>query len=679
YNTDLFDQPTVERMVKHYERLLEAIAADATQPISQISLLTSDERMQILEGWSGHPSLSSPNSSLPSLFEAQAAQTPDAVAVVCHNESLTYAELNSRATQLSRHLRGLGLTPETVVGICVERSVEMLVGLLGILKAGGAYLPLDPDSPPERLAFMLRDARAGILLTQEDMLSRLPEHDARVVLLDTHRHHFDQESTENLPPAAHDENHAYLIYTSGSTGTPKGVKIKRSSLINYIRWAKDAYSQGESLDFALYSSLAFDLTVTSIFTPLITGSRVVIYPSKNHINALEQIFTDNQVNVLKLTPSHLALVKNRDNRNCRIKRLIVGGEALETNLAQKVFESFGGAVEIFNEYGPTEATVGCMIYRFDPERDSRAFVPIGRPAANTQVYILDERLQPVAENCVGELYIGGSGLADGYLNRPELSGEKFLPHPFSSIAGAKLYRTGDIARYLLNGDVEFLGRRDNQVKVRGFRIELGEIEAALAQHPVVRAAVVVVRETVPGDRRLTAYFVARNTLSVTAGELRAFLKERLPSYMLPSAYVPVDALPLTPNGKLDKRALPEPDEMRPELAQKYVAPETPLEKSVARIWSEVLGVERVGIHDNFFDLGGHSLLIVQVNDILQKMLDRQTSIIDMFKYPTIKALCEYLSAGESGQDFTDYGPEIYEARRSAMRRRRQQRHNRSHT
>ena len=447
-----------------------------------------------------------------------------AAAVIDEEEVLTYHELEQRSDQLARHLQSIGVRPGAHIGISLEHSLETVVSILAVLKTGAAYVPLDPDHPRARLGFVIEDAQIGCILTQQRLKDRLPATSSvRFICVDTD---WETIATGDEPVSlgvATPEDVAYVIYTSGSTGQPKGVRVQHKALVNYICWSKDVYVQDQPLDFALYSSLAFDLTVTSIYTPLVTGGKVFVYRQDERQSPIVRILEDKRVDVLKLTPSHLALIKDLDNSNRRIKRLIVGGEALQTELARRVYESFGGQVEIFNEYGPTETTVGCMIYRFDAEHDRQAVVPIGRPAANVQIYVLDEYLNPVPENVCGELYISGAGLAAGYLNREQLTQERFIANPFRD--GEKMYRSGDIARRLTTGEIEYIGRRDEQVKFHGYRVELNEIRSALNKHAQVRDSVVMLHRDAGDNDVLVAYYVARQ--EVEPEQLREHLSEHI--------------------------------------------------------------------------------------------------------------------------------------------------------
>ena len=662
YDRQRYEAASIARMLRHLNTLLEAIALEPEQQVGDLPLLTSSERHQLLFDWNHTPSEFPLSHCIHQLFEAQARRSPDALALACSstNSTLSYAELDLRSTQLAHYLRHRAITTGSVVALLLDHSVETLIAILGVLKAGAAYLPLDAAHPPARLAFALSDANAAMVLTQQALMerlspmiaSRLP---ADTVLPPTLWLDTQWDLCAGLPtdtPSSSEQSSdslAYLIYTSGSTGQPKAVMIQHRSLVNYICWAKEVYlREGEAAAFALYSSLAFDLTVTSLFVPLVSGQTLSIYPKQGLESPLLAALEENRTQVLKLTPSHLSMLKEMDNRHSSIRRLIVGGEALSTELARAVSESFDHSIELYNEYGPTETTVGCMIYRFEPDRDDRAWVAIGRPAANTQIYLLDKRLEPVAENVTGEIYIGGQSVAFGYFNRPELTAQSFVAHPYSERGGERLYKTGDLARRLVDGNLEFVGRIDEQIKVRGFRIELEEIRASLMRHPNVKDASVVVRGASAEDTRLVAYLVAETDDELRSSDLRDYLKELLPEYMVPSAFVLLDELPLTPNGKIDYRALPKPEGLDAGLKNQYVAPQTDLEQLLEKIWHEVLGIEKIGVHDNFFDLGGHSLLMIQVQRKVRESLDRELSLVEMFKYPTIHLLSEWLKQDPDG-------------------------------
>ena len=664
-NSKLFALETVEIFGEHFKEVLRQLLNRPETPISELGLLSAAKKREFITEFNNSKSDFPLSRCLHQLFEAQARRSPDALALSCSASSsmLSYAELDLRSNQLAHYLRRSAVTTGSVVALLLDHSTETLVAILGVLKAGAAYLPLDAAHPPARLAFALSDANAALVLTQQALMERLspaltahlPADTALppIFSLDTEWEKCAALPTDN--PSSSEQSSeqssaslAYLIYTSGSTGQPKAVMIQHRSLVNYICWAKEVYlpegeDSAEESSFALYSSLAFDLTVTSLFVPLVSGQTLSIYPKQGPESPLLSVLEENRTVVLKLTPSHLSLLKELDNRHSRIKRLIVGGEALSTELARAVSESFAHEVEIYNEYGPTEATVGCMLYRFDPQTDDRAWVAIGRPAANTQVYLLDEQLAAVAENVTAELYIGGEGVALGYLDRPELTAQKFIADPYGRRAGARLYRTGDLARRLVTGEVEYLGRRDEQVKYHGHRVELQELRSALVMHPQVRDAVVVVRRDGQGREQLVGYYVSRQ--AIESGELREQMRERVIVETVPTQFVHLRRLPLTLNGKVNIEALPVAgeDNSRGGVGEGVrVEPRTEEEGKLVEIWREVLGRERVGIHDNFFELGGHSLLATQLISRVRESFQVELPLRMLFAIPTVAELAERL-------------------------------------
>ncbi len=645
YNTEVLDEESVVQMQQGFTTFLQGIVSDPQQRISDLPLLTQKEQQQMLVEWNATQAAYPSDKCVHQLFEAQVERSPDALAVVYEDEQVTYRELNRRANQLAHYLQKLGIGPEVLVGICVERSIDMVVGLLGVLKAGGAYVPLDPTYPAERLAFILQDAQAPMLLTQRRLASALPAQAVRPVYLDSDWDIIAQESEANPANSVQPANLAYVIYTSGSTGKPKGVMIPHLGFVNYLSWCTQAYRVAEGQGTLVHSPLGFDLTITSLFSPLLVGQKAILLPEDQGIEMLQTALRNGRdFTLLKITPAHVKLLSQELSAQevaGRARALIIGGEAL---LGEDIsfWHTYAPGTRLINEYGPTETVVGCCIYEVPAEASLPGTIPIGRPIANTQLYLLDSHLQPVPINVPGELYIGGAGVARGYLNRPELTAERFIPDPFNQQPGARLYKTGDFARYLSDGNIEFLGRLDYQVKIRGFRIELGEIETVLELHPAVRQAVVVAREDTPGDKRLVAYVVLHEKQTATVGDLKSYVMKKVPTYMVPSTLVLLETLPLTPNGKVDRRGLPAPEHTRPELGEAFVAARTSIEEVVTGIWSQALGIEQIGIHDDFFALGGDSLLAILVITRLRKVLQVQLSLARFLEARTIAKLSKII-------------------------------------
>ena len=645
YSTDLFDPSAIERMISHFQTSLEGIVADPDQPISMLALLTRPERRKLLFQWNDTEASYPKDSCIHELFEAQVERTPEATAVEFKEKRLSYRELNERANQLAHYLRKLGVGPEKLAGICVDRSVEMVIGLLGILKAGGAYVPLDPAYPSERLVFLLEDAQVSVLLTQETLVQNhqlsaiSAEATFTTICLDRDWKEIAKESAESPAGNATAENLAYVIYTSGSTGIPKGVQIAHRSLVNCVWCMRQQLGLTHEDRWLALTTISFDIAGLELYLPLITGAKLVLASRDDALDGklLSDRLTECGATTMQATPSAWQLLLDAGWRGSDGFKILCGGEALSRRLADQLL---GGGASLWNLYGPTETTVWSTI--FNVERGAGS-VPIGRPIANTQIYILDSHLQPVPVGMHGELYIGGDGLARGYLKGPESTTEKFLSNPFNHEPGSRLYRTGDLARYLPDGNIEFLGRVDNQVKIRGYRIELGEIEAALNQHPAVLDNVVVARERGSWrEKSLVGYVVLRQQSATSVTELRSFLKEKLPEYTIPAEFLMLDALPQTPNGKIDRNALPLPDGARPLLTQGFIAPRTEIEELVAQVWREVLKVEKVGVYDNFFDLGGHSLLATRVVARLRNNLSVDLPLRKLFELPTVAALAEHI-------------------------------------
>jgi amino acid adenylation domain-containing protein len=633
YSTDLFERGTVGRMLGHLRRVLEQVAENADVRLSELELLGDTERALVLRAWNRTAAEYPAGRCIHEQFQAQAARTPDAVAVVFEDASLTYAELNARANRLAHHLRGHGVGPEVRVGICLERGLEMIVSLLAVLKAGGAYVPLDPGLPAERLAYMLEDSAVPLVLVQAALRGTVPARQGvEVLAVDALAERLAAEPAENPAGGAGPDSLGYVIYTSGSTGRPKGVMNQHGGVVNLLWSMRGTVAMAPGDRLLAITTLAFDISVLELFLPLLSGARVEILDRSTASDpALLRTAVGAGVGtVLQATPATWRLLLDAGWEGAQSLRALSGGEALPAELAARLRERVGA---LWNVYGPTETTIWSTAQPLGAgPHGGRGHVSIGAPVANTRVYVLDRHLSPVPAGVPGELYIGGAGVARGYLGRPGLSAEKFVPDPFAAEPGARLYRTGDLARWRPDGTLEFLGRNDHQVKVRGFRIELGEIEAVLRQAPGVADCAVVAREDETGDGRLVAYVVGE----AEAAALRAHLRESLPEYMVPGAFVPLDVLPLTPNGKLDRKALPAPDLAPAE--ERYVAPRTPVEEVLAEIWAEVLRRERVGVHDSFFDLGGHSLLIMRLLAEIKDTFDLDLSIRTVFSMPTLEAM-----------------------------------------
>ena len=655
YNLDLFDDRTIQRWLGHFQNLLSAIVANPQQEIANLHLLKETEGQQILKEWNHSPSIPATNKSIPQLFEEQVEKTPNAVAVVWKKQQLTYQELNYRANQLAHHLQSLGVAPEVLVGICVERSIEMIVGLLGILKAGGAYVPLDPNYPSERLAYMVADAEISVLLTQNKWISQLPSHQAKIICLDSDWDRIALSRQENPLQNHKFNNLAYIIYTSGSTGQPKGVMITHEALSHFSQTAITEYQITKSDRVLQFASINFDAAVEEIYPSLCSGATLILRTQEMlaDVKRFFQACQDWQLTVLDLPTAYWhQLIADLPTAEITLpeslRLVIIGGEKVlpePVRYWQEYVARSGKSdrLQLINTYGPTETTVSATRYRIPAQVNATTNeIPIGRPLAHLKTYILNPDLQPVPIGVAGELYLGGTSLALGYLNRPQLTSEKFIPNPFSNSPGERLYKTGDLARYLGDRNIEFLGRIDNQIKLRGFRIELGEIETALNSHPQIKQAVVIAQEEIPGAKRLIAYLVTSGE-TVTSNQLRGFLQQKLPEYMIPTEIVILERLPLTVNGKLDHKALPQPA-IAIRRESEYLAPRTPEEAIIAQIFSQVLAVPQVGINDNFFDLGGHSLMAVRVMFEFEQQFQKTLPLATLFQNPTVEHLANFLSS-----------------------------------
>ncbi len=646
YNTDLFDESRIEGMLGHFQKLLASAVENPAQRLWQLSILSPAERRLILTDWNNTAADFPRDKCVHQLIEDQVSRTPEAVALVFEDQSVTYRQLDARANRLARHLRSLGVRPGELVGLCVGRSIEMVVGLLGILKSGGAYVPLDPAYPASRLQWMIEDARPVVLLTTDKLAGFLPNHSARTLLIDASAREGAVPAEITPPGRPHTpEDPAYVLHTSGSTGRPKGVRIPHRALVNFLTsMAKEPGLAGEDTLLAI-TTLSFDIAGLEIYLPLVAGARVVIARREQTSDAeqLIRLLRDSKATVMQATPATWRMLVESGWTGDPGLKILCGGEALPESLARELIPR-GRAV--WNLYGPTETTIWSAANRLRPGEP----VLIGHPIANTSFHILDSHSSPVPVGVSGELLIGGDGLALGYLNLPELTDEKFIPNRFNPTPGARLYRTGDLCRYHSDGRIEFLGRLDHQVKVNGFRVETGEVEAALAAHPGVRHSVVVARQNERGDTRLAAYLEPSVPASPpTASELRALLKKALPDYMIPSAFVVLETLPLTPNGKIDREALPAPEFLRAG-ANGFVAPRTPVEEVLAGIWEESLGVPTVGARDNFFDLGGHSLLATRLVARVRRAFDIDLPLGSLFEAPTVEGMSAALESTASTPD-----------------------------
>ncbi|MEY2396335.1 MAG: hypothetical protein QOF94_2680, partial [Acidobacteriaceae bacterium] len=645
YSTDLFDHSTITRALAHFQNLLKAVATNPDQRISVLPMLGEDERQKVLVEFNATQADFPSGLRIHDLLEQTAERVPDATALICGNERTSYRELNTRANQIAHYLIKLGARPDVLVGVFLERTSTLLAAILGVLKSGAAYVPLDPSYPRERLSAILADAHAPIVLTQESLAGQLESTGARVICLDSEWEKIARESGENPVTNVKRENLAYVLFTSGSTGRPKGVALEHHSAVTLVQWARAVYAPEELAGVLLSTSVCFDLSIFEIFVPLSVGGRIILVQNAMFLPSAP---AKHEVTLINTVPSAMAeLVRMRAVPDS-VLTVNLAGEALPQTLVDEIY-SRTGAKKVFNLYGPTEDTT-YSTFTFVHAGEQ---VTIGRPLPNTQAYILDVNRNPVPIGVPGELYLAGEGLARGYFGREDLTSERFLPNPFSTDNhNSRMYKTGDLCRWLHDGNVEYLGRMDHQVKLRGFRIELGEIEAVLAKHASVRQCLVLAREDEPGLKRLVAYVVSSSAGAPNEDALRDHLKRSLPEFMIPSAFVVLDSLPLTPNGKVDRKALPAP-EYKGDAGETYVAPRNPTEERIASVWAEVLHLERVSADSDFFSLGGHSLLAAQVISRLRQGFGAEIPLKSMFEFPKLADLAASIDTQKDGVEIQE--------------------------
>ena len=668
YNSALFNEETIARVSGHYNNLLTAIISNSNENISRLKILSAEERTRILFEWNNTGVEYPSQKCIHELFEEQVIKNPGATAVELHTKvipgtsaterTLTYHQLNTKANQLAHYLKELGIGPDVLVGVCMSRSLELAVALIGVLKAGGAYVPIDPAYPKERIDFMLKDSGVSVLITQQQLERDFLHGGLHTICLDSQWAKIAQHSNKNIT-AANDPSHlAYVIYTSGSTGIPKGTLITHRGVVNYLTWCIGHYSVSRGSGAPVNSSIAFDATVTSFFAPLLAGRKILLLPEKEEIEALAEVLSSRKgFSLVKITPAHLEILRHmflENELDGQTSAFVIGGEALSAG-AVDAWRKHAPKTRIINEYGPTETVVGCCTYEIGSSEYAGDDVPIGKPIANTQMYILDQHMEPVPVGVCGEIYIGGAGVGRGYLNRTDLTEQRFVPNPFSADPEARLYKTGDLARYLSDGNIVFQGRIDFQVKIRGYRIELGEIESALSKHPLIEHVAVLARSDNAQDKRLVAYVVTGNPRPLVS-ELRSYLGKKLPDYMTPAVFVFMESLPLTTNGKIDRTALPAPEKVQAGHERAYVAPRNNTELALKKIFEKCLKVSSIGITDDFFELGGNSVQAAIAFSQIRKVLGKSLPLSTLIIAPTIGQLAVYIDRQTEKPAFSSLVP-----------------------
>ncbi len=653
FNTDLYNHSTMERFIEHFNILINGVIADPQMRVSDLPLLTKDERQTILSNWNLPPKIYDEKLCIHELFQNQAGLTPEAAALTANGQKLTYKELNDKSNQLANHLIKTGFKTGTIAGICAERSAEMIIGLIAVLKAGGVYLPLDPGYPKERLDYMLEDSEAPYLLTQQSLLNEFSERGLKIISLDSDWGKIETESAANPGTKINPGDAAYIIYTSGSTGKPKGVLVGHKAIANHCCDMRDYYELSVDDNVLQFAALNFDASLEQILPTLISGASLVMRDEEIWATSeFHKKVNEHSLTVINLPTAYWRQLANEWSKSPELipqnllRLIIIGGDLMGIEALNQWQKTQMNGVRLLNAYGPTETIITATTFEIPADFNQKtnySRIPIGKQRANREIYVLDSFGNPVPVGAPGELHIGGGTMAKGYLNRPELTAEQFIANRFNQKPGERLYKTGDLVRFLPNGNLEFLGRVDQQVKIRGFRIELGEIETALRQFPAIDEAVVIALEDKPGEKRLAAYYVSKENTDPSINELRSFLKNKLPEYFIPSVFMALDSMPLSPAGKINRKALPKPDQERPELSAVYVEPRTPTEEKLADIVKEVLDIKRVGIYDNFFELGGHSMLGTQVISQIRDIFEVEVPLRALFENPTVEGIAHAIT------------------------------------